>query len=187
MIRFLLLMSIAAGLAAQTPSLLEQADEAFRQGDFEGARKLAQRALERDPAALHGHMILGVIAAQNNQWEISNRHFQRVVKLDPSNPYGYFYLGQAQLYQRQWDAAIQYFKSALERQYPEIGRLLVELALAQNEAGHPKAALETLGQTAPPDDRHLAAQYYGTTAFARASLNQLAPAIEAGRHRDELA
>jgi len=96
--RALLFILIAAGLAAQTPNLLEQADEAFRQGDFEAALRLAQRVIESDPAALHGHMILGVIAAQKNQWEVANRHFQTIVKLDPSNPYGYFYLGQAQLY-----------------------------------------------------------------------------------------
>jgi Flp pilus assembly protein TadD len=58
---------------------------------------------------------------------------------------------------------------------------LVELALAQNEAGHPTEALATLGKTSPPDDQRLAAQYYGVTAFARASLNQLGPAIEAIR------
>ena len=180
--RALLFILIAAGLAAQTPNLLEQADEAFRQGDFEAALRLAQRVIESDPAALHGHMILGVIAAQKNQWEVANRHFQTIVKLDPSNPYGYFYLGQAQLYQRDWKAAIKYFTSALERQYPETGRLLVELALAQNEAGHPTEALATLAKTSAPDDQRLAAQYYGVTAFARASLNHLGPAIEAIRH-----
>ena len=90
MIRFLLLIAIAAGLDAQTSNLLEQADEAFHQGDFERARTLAQRVVESDPAALHGHMILGVIAAQKDQWEVANRHFQTIIKLDPSNPYGYF-------------------------------------------------------------------------------------------------
>src|SRR5262249_18990940 len=78
-IRFLLAIAIAAALAAQTPSLLEQADEAFRQGDFDLAGTLAQRALERDPAALQAHMVLGLIAARKNQWEASNRHFQKVV------------------------------------------------------------------------------------------------------------
>src|SRR5262249_10291434 len=96
-------------------------------------------------------------------------------------PYGYFYLGQAQLYQRDWEAAIKFFTSALERQYPETGRLLVELALAQNEAGHPTEALATLGKTSPPDDQGLAAQSYGVTACARGRLNQLGPAIEAIR------
>ena len=150
--RSLLLISIAAGLAAQALGLLEQADEAFRQGDFERASALAQRALESDPAAVHGHMILGVIAAQKNQWEVSNRHFQTVVKLDPSNPYGYFYLGQAKLYQRQWDAAIGFFTRLSSGSIRRPAACLVELALAQNEAGHPEEALATLGKTTPPAD-----------------------------------
>src|SRR5262245_41899022 len=108
MIRLILTIFIAASLAAQTSSLLEQADEAFRRGDFDRAGTLARQVLARDPAATHGHMILGVIAAQKKQWAISNRHFLEVVRLDPSNPYGYFYLGQAKLYQQQWEAAIQY-------------------------------------------------------------------------------
>ena len=180
-IRSLLFLSIAAGLAAQTSNLLEQADEAFRQGDLAAARTLAQRVIESNPAAVQGHMILGVIAAQKNQWDVANRHFQTIVKLDPSDPYGYFYLGQAQLYQRDWEAAIKYFTSALEREYPETRRVLIELALAQNEAGHPTDALATLGKTSPPDEQSLAAQYYGVTAFAQASLNHLGPAIEAIR------
>ena len=181
MIRSLLAVFLAAGLSAQTPSLLEQADEAFRQGDFERAGTLARRVLARDPAAVHGHMILGVIAAQKNQWETSNRHFLTVVKYDPSNPYGYFYLGQAKLYQRQWEPAIQYFTKALERQYPDSNRLLVELALAQNEAGRPKEALATLENASPPADPRLAEQYHAVTAFALGKLNQFAPAIEAVR------
>jgi tetratricopeptide (TPR) repeat protein len=104
-----------------------------------------------------------------------------VIELDPSNPYGYFYLGQAKLYQQQWNAAIKFFTGALERQYPDTGRVLVELALAQKEAKHPKEALATLGKTSPPEDPHLAAQYYGVTAFAQGSLNQLGLAIDSIR------
>src|SRR6185369_10680040 len=153
-IRALLVLSIVACLGAQTTDLLEQADEAFRQGDLERAGALARRAIQADPAALHGHMILGVIAAQKGEWSVSDSHFETVVKLDPASPFGYFYLGQAKLYQKQWDAAIQFFTSALERQYPETGRLLVELALAQNEAGRSEDALASLAKTpTPPDPR----------------------------------
>src|SRR5262249_28784812 len=150
----------------------------FRQGDFERAKTLAEHVLASDPSALHAHMILGVIAARNNQWDVSDRHFQAVIKLDPSNPHGYFYLGQAKLYQRQWEAAIAFFKDALAREYPERDRLLVELAAAQNEAGGAKEALATLAEASPPDDPRLAAQYYTVTAFAKANLNQLNPAID---------
>src|ERR1043166_9286579 len=133
----LISMCLAACLFAQAPSVLERADEAFRQGDLDRAATLARQALARDPNAVHGHMILGVIAAQKNQWDTSNRHFDAVVRLEPSNPYGYFYLGQAKLYQQQREKAVQYFAKALDLQYPERERLMVEMAVAQNEAGRP--------------------------------------------------
>src|SRR5436189_1094386 len=152
-------MCLAACLLAQAESVLERADEAFRQGNSDRAATLARQALARDPNAVHGHMILGIIAAQRNQWETSNRHFEAVVRLEPTNPYGYFYLGQARLYQRQWDKAIQYFTKALQFQYPERERLMIELAMAQSEAGRPQQALSLLGKIEPPPDQRLAAQY----------------------------
>jgi tetratricopeptide (TPR) repeat protein len=171
----------AVCILGQITSLLEQADAAFRSGDTVRAAALARKVLASEPNAVHAHMILGVIAAQKNDWNTSNRHFQTVVRLEPSNPFGYFYLGQAKLYQQQWEAAIQYFSQALKRQYPEQERLLVELALAQNEAGHPDRALASLSSVTPPREESLAAQYYAVTAFARGKLNQPGPAIEAIR------
>jgi len=99
----LLLWLFGVSLLAQSGSLLEQADEAFRQGDLDRAATLARQALTRDPSAAHGHMILGVIAAQKSQWDTSNRHYEAVIRLEPSSPYGYFYLGQARLYQQRWE------------------------------------------------------------------------------------
>jgi tetratricopeptide (TPR) repeat protein len=127
-------------------------------------------------------MILGVIAAQKQQWQASNAHFESVVRLEPANPFGYFYLGQAQLFQQQWERAIQYFSKALDLGYPERERLLIELATAQNEAGHPQQAISTLEAVGPPSDQPLAAQYYAITAFAKSGLNQSVPAIEAMRN-----
>src|SRR5438034_4760366 len=124
----LISLCLAACLFSQAESVLERADEAFRQGNLDRAATLARQALARDPGAVHGHMILGVIAAQKNQWDTSTRHFEAVVRLEPSNPYGYFYLGQARLYQQQWEKAVQYFARALDLQYPERERLMVEMA-----------------------------------------------------------
>jgi Flp pilus assembly protein TadD len=53
--------------------------------------------------------------------------------------------------------------------------------MAQNEAGRPKQALETLGKTSPSANPQLAAQYHAVTAFAQAKLNRFIPAIEAAR------
>ena len=172
---------VAGCLLAQEDSLLEQADMAFREGDQVRSAALAQRVLARNPKMVHAHMILGVIAAQKKDWNVSDRHFRTVVSLEPSNPFGYFYLGQSKLYQQQWDAAVRYFSSALKREYPEKERLLVELALAQNESGHPEQALASLEGFTPPPDDGLSAQYYAVTAFARGKLNQPRQAVEAMR------
>src|SRR6059036_3544002 len=104
---FSLVMALA--FALQADNLLEQADAAFRRGDFPKAAALAQRVLARDPAAVHAHMILGIVAAKSADWAASNRHFEEVIRLQPSSPHGYFYLGQARLYQHQWQGAIEYF------------------------------------------------------------------------------
>jgi tetratricopeptide (TPR) repeat protein len=87
-------------------------------------------------------------------------------------------LGQAKLYQQEWTAAIRYFEKALACEYPDKPRLLIELALAQNEAGQPERALANLRSTAPPSDRDLAAQYYAVTSFALAKLNQPSAAVQ---------
>jgi tetratricopeptide (TPR) repeat protein len=180
--RLFIAASLAVCLFGQTADVLEQADEAFRQGNLDRAENLARQALARDPAAVHGHMILGVIAAQKQQWQASNTHFESVVRLEPANPFGYFYLGQAQLFQQQWERAIQYFSKALDLGYPERERLVIELATAQNEAGRPQQAISSLETIGPPADQPLAAQYYAITAFAKSGLNQSAPAIEAMRN-----
>jgi tetratricopeptide (TPR) repeat protein len=166
-------------LHGQPGNVLEQADAAFREGNVEQAATLARRALTRDPRAVRAHMILGVIAAKNRDWNATNTHFRAVVRLEPSNSYGYFYLGQAGLYQHRWDEAIKYFSKALELKHPEPERLLIELALARNEAGQPEAALADLSHVTPPADELLAAQYHAVTAFATAKLNRPGAAIAA--------
>ena len=53
-------------------------------------------------------------------------------------------------------------------------RLTIELALAQNEAGHPQQALSMLGKIEQPPDQRLAAQYHAVKAFAQTRLKQSA-------------
>ncbi len=173
-------------LAMQTGDVLERADQAFRQGDMETAGTLARQAAARDPSAVHAYMILGVIAAQRNEWEAANRYFLSVVRLAPADPHAYFYLGQAKLYQRQWAGAIQYFDQAARRQYPDRQRLLVELAMARNEAGQSRQALADLERAGTPADPRLAAQRMAVTAFARGRIGEWTAAIEAARQALQL-
>jgi Flp pilus assembly protein TadD len=177
---------IATGLWAQAGNLLEQADAAFRAGDIEQAAALSRQALAQDPSSVHAHMILGIIAAQANQWNDADTRFQSVIQLAPQNPFGYFYLGQSALYQQQWGQAVGHFSKALEYGYPDQQRLMIELALAQNEAGQPQQALENLSKVQPPPQGPLAAQYHATQAFALGKLSQSTAAIEAMRRARDL-
>ncbi len=170
----------------QSGALLEQADEAFRAGELEKAETLARQVVARDPSAVHGHMILGVLAAQKNQWEVSNGHFLTILRLEPTNPFGYFYLGQAKLYQQQWAQAVTYLTKAMERNYPDRERLVVELSMAQNEAGNPLQALRTLALIEPPAGARQGAQYFGVTAFAQGKLGHMPEAVESVRRAIQL-
>lgn len=171
-------------LPGQTPNLIDQAQAAFRAGDVDRAVALAQRAVTNNPGSANAHLILGIIAGQRQQWEAAAVHLQTVVRLSPTNPQGYFYLGQAKLYQRQWSLAAQYLGKALQLNYPDQDRLLVELAFAENEAGRPQLALEHLTQIRDPGA--YAAQYQAVTAFARSRLQQYPAAIAAIRNACEL-
>jgi Flp pilus assembly protein TadD len=162
---------LAVGLAFGQ-DLVQQARTAFRSGNFDRAGALARAVLAEDPSSLQAHLILGLIAARRNQWDVARENFKALIHLAPSDPQAYFYLGQAYLYQQKWDQAATYFTLALEHNYPDRGRLDIELALAKNQGGHPNEAWEILRKVQPPASGPLAAQYYAVTAFAAAKLNR---------------
>jgi tetratricopeptide (TPR) repeat protein len=172
----LLSLGLAARLWGQEPDLLTEAESAFRSGDLGQAASLAGRILAREPGSSPAHMILGLIAAQRNQWLAAEKSFGAVIRIEPSNPFGYFYLGQVSLNQQKWAKAVQYFSKALEHQYPDRDRLMVELALAENEAGQPQQALESLNKIQAQGS--FSAQYHAVKAFALEKLNQPRPALD---------
>jgi Flp pilus assembly protein TadD len=174
------------GLLGQSENPIEQAEQAFRSGALEQAQTFARQALAKQPGSVSAHMILGVIAAQRQQWDAAKLHFRAVVRLAPSDPNGYFYLGQANLYQQNWATAAYYFTRALETNYPDRERLIVELAFAENEAGRPKQALATLGKVRLPVQGPHAAQFYAVTAFVQEKLQQPDPAMKAIRRAIDL-
>jgi tetratricopeptide (TPR) repeat protein len=171
-------VGLASQLRGQGADLLAEAEAAFRSGDLDRAGSLASRILARESGSSAAHMILGVIAAQRNQWPAAEKSFGAVIRLEPSNPFGYFYLGQVSLNQQKWPKAVQYFSQAREHQYPDRDRLMVELALAENEAGQPQQALESLGKVQAPENGSFSAQYHAVKAFALEKLNQPGPALD---------
>ena len=176
---------LICGLHAQSGPTLQQAETAFRAGDFEQAATLASQVLAKDSSSTGAHIILGVISAQRSQWTEAERHFEEVVHRAPSNPHGHFYLGQAYLYQEQWEKAARYFESALERNYPDRTRLVIQLALAQSEAGEPDKALATLKSIQAPRQGPQAGQYHAVMAFAYGKRRQPEQAIQSMRKARE--
>ena len=173
-------------LLAQSEPLLDRAEQAFRSGDLESAETLAQRVLAGQPGSAPAHMILGVLAAQRQQWDAAKLHFAAVVRLAPADPNGYFYLAQAHLYQHNWSRAAFYFTRALQTGYPDRERLLIELAYAENEAGRPAQASLALRKIRAPVQGPLAAQFHAVTAFVQERLQHPSAAIEAIRRAIEL-
>ncbi|MBZ5561864.1 MAG: tetratricopeptide repeat protein [Acidobacteriia bacterium] len=172
----LLLLAIGLGFGQD---LTHQAESAFRSGDFDRAVALARKAQAEDPSSTQAYLILGIVAARRNQWDAATRSFKALIQLVPSDPQAYFYLGQACLYQQKWDQAVTYFSLARDHNYPDLDRLGIELAMAQEQAGHSKEALETLRRVQPPAAGPLAAQYHAVTAFAAAKLNMQEEAASA--------
>jgi Flp pilus assembly protein TadD len=162
----------------QAPDLLDQAEAAFRNGDAARAESLARQAVTRDPNSPAGHMILGVISAQRQNWVEATRQFEAVIRLVPADPNGYFYLGQAHLYQKRWASAAKLLRQALDRNYPDRDRLLIELAYAENEAGDPAKALKTL-DAVKISGAEAGAQFYAVAGFANARLLRFPEALDA--------
>jgi tetratricopeptide (TPR) repeat protein len=176
---------IAASIAcAQEP--IQKAETAFRSGDIKRAATLAQDVLAGNPNSVEAHMLLGIIGSQNAAWVSAVENFESVIRLTPSSPQGYFYLGQAYLYQQKWEQAAKQFVLALDRNYPDRERISVELAFAENEAGQPQKALQTLNSIPPPRAGPLAAQFYAVSAFAQGTLHQPSLAVEAMQRAVEI-
>ncbi|MGH9428573.1 MAG: tetratricopeptide repeat protein, partial [Terriglobia bacterium] len=119
-------------------------------------------------------------------WREAIKSFEAVIRLAPSNSHGHFYLGQAYLSQQRWERAAQCLNKALEQRYPDRQRLVIDLAVAENEAGHPEKALSHLQSVPPPENGPLKAQYYVLTGLAHANLNQPRQAIEAFQRAGEM-
>ena len=111
-VKVVLGLMIASVLHAQ----IDEAELAFRSGDTAHAVALAHATLMNDPASVRAHMVLGVIAAQANDWKEAGAHFEAVVQLVPQNPQGYFYLGQANLYQQKWEIAARVFQRCFRKE-----------------------------------------------------------------------
>ncbi|HXM58682.1 MAG TPA: tetratricopeptide repeat protein [Candidatus Dormibacteraeota bacterium] len=71
----------------------------IREHDLDGARDAATRAIERDPTAAAGHVVLGELATRADDLAGAEAHFQRARELAPDDQYVYAQLMEARLLQ----------------------------------------------------------------------------------------
>lgn len=179
----LTLFGVTTALVAQpsAPELMRQADAAYRAGKPEQAAALFRQVLQQDPSVTPAHMLLGIIASQQGKSAEAIDHFRVVVQATPANAHAHFFLGAAYAAEGKWAEAAQSYTLALENQYPQRDRLMIERALAQAEAGEPSDALASLKSMEEPSDQKLASQYHAVQAVAHQRLDQPTNAIDAIR------
>jgi predicted Zn-dependent protease len=71
----------------------------MRERDLDGARDAATRAVERDPTAAPGHVVLGDLAMRAGDLAEAETRFQRARELAPDDQYAYAQLIEARLLQ----------------------------------------------------------------------------------------
>lgn len=71
----------------------------LRLNDLDGARDAGARAVEREPGAAQGHVVLGEVAARAGDLAQAEERFQRAHELAPDDEYAYARLIEARLLQ----------------------------------------------------------------------------------------
>lgn len=80
-------------------TLAQLARSRLRQNDLDGARDAATRAVEREPEAATGWVVLGDVAFKAGETALAEERFQRAHELAPDDQYAYARLVEARLLQ----------------------------------------------------------------------------------------
>ncbi len=98
-------------------TLVEQAEAKLREGNVAGAKRLYEEVLSR--RALHAQAMngLGIIAFQEQSYEVAYRRFQEAVRLNPSDQDALINLWESARAQRREDEALGLLRHSLDR-YP---------------------------------------------------------------------
>lgn len=107
--------------------------------DTPGAAAAAQRVLQLDPERYQAHLVLGLIAQSQGQWQTALDRFQQAARLAPDLAEPLILSGLALEQLGRPDQAAQCYRQALERQPddPRLRQLLVRLAPSLSQADQP--------------------------------------------------
>ena len=135
--------------------------EAYRKaGDYERARSILEKGLEKHPSYASAHVVLGRVFADLNDMPQARASFRHVLDLDPHNLVALRSLGELARAAGNNEEALGYFEE-LRHQDPgndEVDRIIDALKRAPPEAVSEAPPPETTIEPAPPED----AQVQGT-------------------------
>ncbi len=145
-----------AGLALQTivcaqdsasQKLLEQGNEALRQGDFAGAVEKFSQITVIAPRFAGGFFSLGLVRVQQGKWEESIGALQKCVQLDPNFRGAHLFLGIAEYRRNRYADARKDLRREIELA-PKSADALMWLGIVQLVDGDMEGAVGSLDRAA---------------------------------------
>jgi tetratricopeptide (TPR) repeat protein len=153
---------------------------------LEGALALAQQALTLDDSLPVAHSRLGMVYAQQKQYEQAIAEGERAIALDPNNADSYAFHGEVLRFAGRPEDALRMLAQAmrLNPRYPPL--YLFFLGLAYNMAGRYPEAVATLKEHISRSPNNLAAHLFLAEAVARAEQALRRKPIAVDEHLDSV-
>ncbi|MFN0078378.1 MAG: tetratricopeptide repeat protein [Prosthecobacter sp.] len=98
-----------------TDTLINQANEAYMNKDFEGSATLYQDALRTEPKNVSALIGLGMARQRDNKHAEAEVALQKALAYDPANEPAAFTLGVTYFKQERWKDAMTYFEKSLAK------------------------------------------------------------------------
>jgi len=104
----------ALGTAAETPSLLQQAEELLAKGELIQATQLYEKLLDRNPSRVEVYLGFARMALLTGQAEAAKIHAQAAVRMGPGNGLAWTLLGMVEETEGNPKAALQCLEKGVE-------------------------------------------------------------------------
>ena len=131
----------------------EQIYNLIKQGNFEEALKALFENIEANPKEVENYINAGILLAEANEVDKTEKFFQRAITLDPQNGAIYYNLGNVYYNEGRFNEAIKLYQQALKFNVDQVDtNYMIGMSFNQLEAF--KEALPFLMTAAEQDDRH---------------------------------
>lgn len=156
------------------PETLAVALEHHQAGRLLQAAQLYHEILQQYPDRIDVLQLLGIIAAESDNYELAIECFSKALKVNPLIPDCYYNLGNVLQLQGRQEEAIAYYKQALTLN-PNYAKVHNNLGLAMDKQGNIEAAIASYRQAIALEPN--CAEFHGNLADALQEQQRLEEAI----------